>query len=230
MIVCGKYSKKYGAGLRLIVVLAAFLLVVSPLAAWPTWLGGSATQDTQVLQMEKDILEKQEKIESITQLIGQLENQLADSKKISDERDNLISSLKSQLKNSKAALEKAESELKMLKELYGISEESYQAMKAKYEELKASYADKAEESEEYYEDVVTLTAEKKAESSFHGVLGASAYFAPDTGDISAELSMGVGIDNFTFILGAKQVVNRGLSLSLINPMSLEYKAGVQIRF
>jgi septal ring factor EnvC (AmiA/AmiB activator) len=236
MIVCGKYSKKYGAGLRLTVVLVAFLLVVSPLAAWSSWLGGSAAESSQMLQLEKELERKTEQIESIRNLIPQLEAQLEEqkmnsdsSKKIIGEQEILIANLKEQLKNSEESRIKVAEELKMLKTLYGLSEESYQTMKSEYEALKVDYNEKADESEEYYQNLVQTEA--KTDTGLHGVIGASALYDVPAGDIGTEISIGVGFGDVTFIVGAEYTFSKSVfSLTSLDPRQLKYRAGLQVRF
>ena len=118
--------KKSNGFLRKISVLFVLFLVLglSPLAAWQPWLTGSEGAE-QIFLLQNTIVEKEAKIESLNLYIAELQTQLNELVKTSEnwtttnrELESFIDKLRSQLKNLQTSLQMQKDEMENLKLAY----------------------------------------------------------------------------------------------------------------
>ncbi len=209
---CGR---KFGRGSRITAVALVFLLVaLSPLSAW-AWSNAKTSSPAPASSAVS-----QEQIQSLKELIGQLESQLTAQEQM--------------LQNSQASLRTAElkaaqlsREIVSLKGLLGVSETSSTTLKADYDALKADYDLKVDENSALYRELVS--ARGKIPSAWGGSIGAGAVYNPSTGKIGAELSMGVSFRQWSLEIGAGYSPDVWV-LEVPDFSKMDYKAGLRFSY
>lgn len=232
---CGKSSKR---GVRSIVILLVLsVLALQPLAAWawPSWLTGDAKQEVQLesttpVQESKE--DQKELILSLEQYINQLENQLIEQKKMQETLDKTLEASGTKIADKEASAESLLTELINLRSSLEISEKSYNVLKNDYDALKAEYDLKVSESNDYFKALADSEAELGAidDSKWGGTIGASALLDPSESKYGVGLTMGVGYDSWSLLVGADYYIPTGFSLSGFDFKDLDYRAGLQFDF
>ena len=114
-----------------------------------------------------------------------------------------------------------------------IAQDIQTDIKDDYDILAQAYAEKTEESDSYFKalaDAKAKLAAIKKPSKWSGTVGATALLNPSDQEYGVGLTMGVGYDSWSLILGADYYIPTGFSLSGFDLKDLDYRAGLQFTF
>lgn len=211
---------------KLSVFLLLSALVLSPLAAWPTWLTGEPQGELQLKQeleqvrTENEVL-KREKA-SLTLYIENLEN-------LSKEQEQDLALLlgKAEASERKAAnLEKlliaSQSEIQQSKTLSNLSSVDSQEDQTEIASLENDIVTVQTENVELY-------AENKSHSAWGGLVGGGVVYDPTTKALAATLDMGVRYNKWALVVGAEYRPS-DWALAIPSMSELSFSTGVQYSF
>jgi len=238
---CGKKSKR---GLKNIAILSLLLLVaLQPLAAWklPAWLTGG---ETEVQPVSKTLLgeSKQEDLETIQSqalYITELEQQLNSLipilegyKKLEQDYKTLYQEKGLWSKDLRTSIENSLELLGSLSALTMTAEEISKSDKQDYDIVVKAYAEKADESNEYFKELADAEAKLAAieKTKWSGMVGATALFKPSALEYGVGLELGVGYGSWMLKVGADYYIPTDIALSGFSFKDLDYRAGLQFTF
>jgi len=222
---CARKSKH---GLRLIVV--SFVLLVSVLqpvsAAWPFFFGEKTqASPTQTDPVQNTAVEQKEaEIALLKQQIRQLDNQLAESKRMLDTLSSNLEKSGVKLNNTVATAESLLNEIENLKSFLKASEDSRKALETEYDTLVEEYKLKSDEANKYFQEateaVAKYNAVKDRNKKITATVGTAAVMKD--GRYGMDVTAGVNFGKVGVFGGAVYMFGQD---SFTKPADLMYKAG-----
>ncbi len=222
---CARKSKH---GLRLIVV--SFVLLVSVLqpvsAAWPFFFGEKTqASPTQTDPVQNTAVEQKEaEIALLKQQIRQLDNQLAESKRMLDTLSSNLEKSGVKLNNTVATAESLLNEIENLKSFLKASEDSRKALETEYDTLVEEYKLKSDEANKYFQEateaVAKYNAVKDRNKKITTTVGTAAVMKD--GRYGMDVTAGVNFGKVGVFGGAVYMFGQD---SFTKPAELMYKAG-----
>ncbi len=222
---CARKSKH---GLRLIVV--SFVLLVSVLqpvsAAWPFFFGEKTqASPTQTDPVQNTAVEQKEaEIALLKQQIRQLDNQLAESKRMLDTLSSNLEKSGVKLNNTVATAESLLNEIENLKSFLKASEDSRKALETEYDTLVEEYKLKSDEANRYFQEateaVAKYNAVKDRNKKITTTVGTAAVMKD--GRYGMDVTAGVNFGKVGVFGGAVYMFGQD---SFTKPAELMYKAG-----
>lgn len=205
-----KNSKRKLFAFSIILVLA-----LVQLAAWPTWLTGPVPDKEvvekvveKVVRIPADSQETLDQIESMRQLVKQLEAQIESAKISQEESQMIIEELSLSLSLSEQKIESLQNTLELQSELQIASEESSKALKKDYDKLLST----------------------KQPATFKGIVGANVTYNPQNDHrLGIGIDLGFGYDRWA-IIGGVQYAPSKISFLTFETSALTYKVGLQYTF
>ncbi len=222
---CGKKSNH---GLRLIAV--SFVLLVLALqpvsAAWPFFFGEKTpASPTQTDPAQNTVVEQKEaEIALLKQQIRQLDNQLAESKRMLDTLSSNLEKSGVKLNNTVATAESLLNEIENLKSFLKASEDSRKALETEYDTLVEEYKLKSDEANRYFQEateaVAKYNAVKDRNKKITTTVGTAAVMKD--GRYGMDVTAGVNFGKVGVFGGAVYMFGQD---SFTKPAELMYKAG-----
>lgn len=222
---CARKSKH---GLRLIVV--SFVLLVSVLqpvsAAWPFFFGEKTqASPTQTDPVQNTAVEQKEaEIALLKQQIRQLDNQLAESKRMLDTLSSNLEKSGVKLNNTAATAQSLLNEIENLKSFLKASEDSRKALETEYDTLVEEYKLKSDEANKYFQEateaVAKYNAVKDRNKKITATVGTAAVMKD--GRYGMDVTAGVNFGKVGVFGGAVYMFGQD---SFTKPAELMYKAG-----
>ncbi len=222
---CGKKSNH---GLRLIAV--SFVLLVLALqpvsAAWPFFFGEKTqASPTQTDPVQNTAVEQKEaEIALLKQQIRQLDNQLAESKRMLDTLSSNLEKSGVKLNNTVATAESLLNEIENLKSFLKASEDSRKALETEYDTLVEEYKLKSDEANRYFQEateaVAKYNAVKDRNKKITTTVGTAAVMKD--GRYGMDVTAGVNFGKVGVFGGAVYMFGQD---SFTKPAELMYKAG-----
>lgn len=204
---CGKKLRR-----GFLATLVLLVLVLSPLAAWPTWLTGAPKEPTvveKIVEVEKLVEIPVEKIVEVKVPMDSQET-LALIQSMKDSATQLeteLNGLKAELTSSQKLIEALGKELKEQQKLSETSKASYDSLKKDYDKL--------------------LVAKKGP--AFGGLVSGGVIWNPTAGTFGAEANMGISYRDWSFIVGL-EYEPAVWAFALPSLTDISVKAGVQFAF
>jgi predicted RNase H-like nuclease (RuvC/YqgF family) len=208
----------------------SFVLLVSVLqpvsAAWPFFFGEKTqASPTQTDPVQNTAVEQKEaEIALLKQQIRQLDNQLAESKRMLDTLSSNLEKSGVKLNNTVATAESLLNEIENLKSFLKASEDSRKALETEYDTLVEEYKLKSDEANKYFQEateaVAKYNAVKDRNKKITTTVGTAAVMKD--GRYGMDVTAGVNFGKVGVFGGAVYMFGQD---SFTKPAELMYKAG-----
>jgi seryl-tRNA synthetase len=208
----------------------SFVLLVSVLqpvsAAWPFFFGEKTqASPTQTDPVQNTAVEQKEaEIALLKQQIRQLDNQLAESKRMLDTLSSNLEKSGVKLNNTVATAESLLNEIENLKSFLKASEDSRKALETEYDTLVEEYKLKSDEANRYFQEateaVAKYNAVKDRNKKITTTVGTAAVMKD--GRYGMDVTAGVNFGKVGVFGGAVYMFGQD---SFTKPAELMYKAG-----
>jgi seryl-tRNA synthetase len=208
----------------------SFVLLVSVLqpvsAAWPFFFGEKTqASPTQTDPVQNTAVEQKEaEIALLKQQIRQLDNQLAESKRMLDTLSSNLEKSGVKLNNTVATAESLLNEIENLKSFLKASEDSRKALETEYDTLVEEYKLKSDEANRYFQEateaVAKYNAVKDRNKKITTTVGTAAVMKD--GRYGMDVTAGVNFGKVGVFGGAVYMFGQD---SFTKPADLMYKAG-----
>jgi seryl-tRNA synthetase len=208
----------------------SFVLLVLALqpvsAAWPFFFGEKTpASPTQTDPAQNTVVEQKEaEIALLKQQIRQLDNQLAESKRMLDTLSSNLEKSGVKLNNTVATAESLLNEIENLKSFLKASEDSRKALETEYDTLVEEYKLKSDEANRYFQEateaVAKYNAVKDRNKKITTTVGTAAVMKD--GRYGMDVTAGVNFGKVGVFGGAVYMFGQD---SFTKPAELMYKAG-----
>jgi seryl-tRNA synthetase len=208
----------------------SFVLLVLALqpvsAAWPFFFGEKTqASPTQTDPVQNTAVEQKEaEIALLKQQIRQLDNQLAESKRMLDTLSSNLEKSGVKLNNTVATAESLLNEIENLKSFLKASEDSRKALETEYDTLVEEYKLKSDEANRYFQEateaVAKYNAVKDRNKKITTTVGTAAVMKD--GRYGMDVTAGVNFGKVGVFGGAVYMFGQD---SFTKPAELMYKAG-----